>query len=299
MGYKRGFSSADFVTEQQHQQMGVAERPSQRPFGAALPFAVNPLDFNPNEEKSKDWRTTSHSSFKPLDEQPAEWKPGKNMSNEQLKTYREKFSSERSEIGRKLRFETESERSLNTSAADHLKSSRLRLIPGAPLSLEKFRKSIMETYGVLAIPALRCALNMEAGATASDDFLRELFTKLSVKLTSIEFAQIMAYLTQTEIFEKVSLLNSVSLNPVANFQEDVVRQRFFSLFGTEQAVSLEKVYAVIDADRYPELFEGVVQFLPSYGEDIGIDQFVDFHRDMARSSATAELYSEVLELMWV
>ena len=63
-GYQRGFSTVDFITEGQHQQLGVyGPSKDNNLYGAPLPPTINPLDYNPNEEKSKDWATVSRSSF--------------------------------------------------------------------------------------------------------------------------------------------------------------------------------------------------------------------------------------------
>ena len=178
IGYRRGFTTEDFQTECQHQQLGVVQKRPQL-YGAALPAVEavkNPFKpediFHPvTGLQPKDWSSNAHADFTTRD--LVEYQPPMMMTREKLQEYRETWTTGR-EHERSSRFQTESVRAGNSAASAHLKVTQTRALPGAPIAVELFRKEILEIHGTLAFCALRYYL---PPTTMTDDDLKSVAIK--------------------------------------------------------------------------------------------------------------------------
>jgi len=289
-GYKRGFTTPEFITEAQQQQSGYLKKATNPGFGEPLPFKVNPLDNNPNDEKSKDWKSTSRSEYSA--EWPEYWKPTAKISANALKAYRSKWCSD-NEAGRSLRFETEGDRAGNAAASAALKVSRIRMMPGTPLSIEKLRTQLVENHGILAICALRSALG---GGGVSDEELRVILPKLGCKLASIEFAQIMAHFTSGVTFESSEMVECIALRK-GGFDESVVRTVFQSF--ANESKHIAEVIMQMNPEKNPEVVEGLSTYLDAYTDgdgNISEDAFVMVHADLF--AATPLVFNQAFGSLW-
>jgi hypothetical protein len=296
-GYKRGFSTEEFQTEGQHQQLGFRNNKIDPLYGAALPPKVNPLDTNANALESKDWSTVSRSEF--TTEFGPEWKPSMNMTKEETKDYRSKWCSD-NPTGRTMRFETEAQRAANAAAPDSLKVVRLRLLPGSPLSLEKLRSIIVENYGILAFSALRAGLPKdEVDDTTFLKVITELGCPVAAKnggITKLEFAQVMSHMTAGVTFSPTKFFSSIAGSMNA-FDVNYVTTTFSKLFGGNIA-TIGDLLERVNIDVYPELHEGFSQYLSAYATDdvLTCDDFILLHQDMFCSSSGA--YDSCIRVLW-
>lgn len=198
-GYKRGFTTQEFITEGQLQQMGATlERPPE--FGAALP-PVEHLGRKPPKAGDlfdpkysgllqREWTTNTMRQYAsgttPVNETHL---PRSNMPREQLVAYQQKWSSD-TPASRSMRFQTENRRAGN--AANQLfQTACLRLLPGTPIILERFREHLIERHGVLALARLRYCMGQ---GTVSCAQFRASIVKCEVKLTPSDINQVCASL---------------------------------------------------------------------------------------------------------
>jgi hypothetical protein len=160
-GYKRGFTTGEFETEAQHAQIGASMTMAPE-FGAGLP-PVESVGRKPATTADlftgigkPDFTTTTRLQqtailvgTKTLPETPL----APNMSLEKIQAYRKKWTCD-TEVGRKIRFQTESRIAGNAANKKFVVSS-LRLLSGTPQALENLRERYIERYGVLAFCALQ------------------------------------------------------------------------------------------------------------------------------------------------
>lgn len=75
------------------------------------------------------------------------------LSREKLLEYRQKWTCDK-ESSRIIRYQTESRIAGNAAAGKFL-TNTLRILPGAPKSMEAYRERVVERYGTFAMSALR------------------------------------------------------------------------------------------------------------------------------------------------
>ena len=307
-GYKRGFSTEEFETEGQHLQMGFINNEKPELFGAPLPPRISGLDNSAQELKSKDWATVARSEFPGIDNRPVEWKPSMNMSKDETKAYISQWCSD-NECGRTIRFESEAQRAGNAAAKADLKVSRVRLLPGTPLSMEKMRAILIEKHGVLAFVALRANLPADEG---TDVDLRAALNKLgcsvqsndrilakkpdsSGDLTKLEFSQIMASITKDVTFATSDLFAAL-LGRDKSFVEAPVTAVFRQAF--REMASPTDILESINNKEYPEIHQGLSEYLVAYTtEDILMEgDFVQLHTDLY--CANPAVFASLLTSLW-
>ena len=191
--YKRGFSTGDFQTEAQSQQLGIYKKPSAT-YGAGIPISTKSLAtcvadiFEVPIEGSR-WTTTSKLMSNKLtggqNGSSRDVAVSSNLGEKDLQNYREQWTTDTA-LGRNLRYQTESRRSTNVV------SSVIRLLPGTPKSLEHFRERLLVKYGILGLSALRYSVG---SGIISCSRLSSLISKLDVKLNRAEFDQVHLYYT--------------------------------------------------------------------------------------------------------
>jgi len=302
-GYQRGFSTEEFQTEGMHQQLGFCNNKMPKLYGAPLPPRVSRLDNSAQELLSKDWATVSRSEFPSADNRPPEWKPEMNMTRDETKAYINKWCHD-NDIGRKIRFESEAQRAGNAAAKDELKMTRIRLLPGTPLAMEKMRDILIENHGLLAFVALRSKLPVDE---TTDEDLRAALNALgcpvqggdrTVKrgLTKLEFSQIMSTLTKGLSFPTNAFFKAI-LGRDAAFDGSQVADTFRSVF--REMATKEDILDVFNIKEYPEVHEGLSVYLDSYSTD-GVlmeSDFVLLHSDMY--CANPRMYSENVSSLWL
>lgn len=82
------------------------------------------------------------------------------LSREKLLDYRRQWTCDK-ESNRKIRFQTESRIAGNAAAGKFL-TNTLRILPGAPKSMESYRERLVERYGHFAMSALRLHIGTES-----------------------------------------------------------------------------------------------------------------------------------------
>lgn len=75
------------------------------------------------------------------------------LSREKLLEYRQQWTVD-NEASRNIRYQTESRIAGNAAAGKFL-THTLRILPGAPKSMETYRERLVERYGTFAMSALR------------------------------------------------------------------------------------------------------------------------------------------------
>ena len=300
-GYKRGFSSDEFMTEGQNQQYGtIGANYTPELFGAPLPPRINPLDYNPNRVDSKDWGTESRSSF--TIDWPNEWKPGENMTKEELTAYRQKWCSDK-DIGRRMRFETESQRAGNAAATAALKTNRIRALPGTPLSLEQLKAQLIENHGILAVAAFKFYLG---NGMKTDEDLKDACKTLGIKLTTLQFSQIMAFLTTSLVFDTNKFYDILAVTvSEARFDDVPIKRIWNKIFGDGDdslQVENERILEVIEIanSENPELVVGLQQYLRCYGDGyvMTVNDFVQLHSDFFASAGDLKVFQAATFVLW-
>lgn len=302
-GYKRGFTTEEFLTEAQHQQVGYRGGEGESLYGAPLPPRVSGLDNSAQELLSKDWTTVSRAEFLGPEDRPAEWKPEMNMTRDATKEYIKTWCTD-NKTGREMRFETEALRAGNAAAKDTLKVQRVRLLPGTPLSIEKMRDILVTHNGILAFMALRATLPADE---STDDDLRSALNSLGCRvqhgdktikggITKLEFSQIMTTLTSGGVTFDTRVLFSTVLGLEKSFDDAPVVAVFRRHFADMADVA--DVLELFNAGDFPEVHEGLARYLESYGtEGVLLEQdFVQAHIDMF--CATPIAYQESFTRFW-
>lgn len=171
-GYKRGFTTVDYQTECQHQQLGATLK--QQPlYGAGLPDenvigrATSPFSYEQtNSGTSSPWLTSSQLMTRSIlvrdreKEEATALKP--KMDQEKLENYRKTWTTEENDKMRELRFSTETRRAAAHAVKNKFVVPSVRFLPGTPKSLETCRSQLVEKYGIFAFAVIRDALGKKA-----------------------------------------------------------------------------------------------------------------------------------------
>lgn len=209
----------------------------------------------------------------------------KNMADQdKIEEYRASWTRDTNE-GRKLRFNTESRRSANSAVNDGFQVNSLRLVPGVPNGFEKILSELTYRYGILGLTAFRheiwsvCAGRNSSSRSSSrqsprdssssftpfsssimisaDDF-KIILKSCDVKLSRIEYAQVMAYMTSGETFSVDRLLSI--LTPIDDdFQIDKVKEKYVAAFNGKISVPADDIAAL-----YPAIQRELTEFIKVY-----------------------------------
>jgi len=291
--YKRGFSTIDFETEGQHAQKGaLLKGPAE--FGAGLPLPQHLTRKQPCAADSFvameyiDQRSTmqrTNAEFVALKEKNEQYKPKATLTREQLETYRKNWTTE-SEIGRKVRYVTES-RLAGNMANSKFQMSCIRYLPGTPKSLEHYRERVIEKYGILGLPALRCFVGVD---TMPERELRERLQGADVEIKGFEFDQIMAFMTVNSDEAVGADFLRVIKGSSSGHDAGPAKLVFAQAGPVDGVCSLDSVLEEMSKIvQFDEVMKGVTDFIQGYASDNSITekQFLDLHSDLYASSPGA------------
>lgn len=303
-GYKRGFTTVEFITEGQLQQMGATLEKAPE-FGAQLPPPEH-LDrkppcagdlFDPKYSGllERDWMTnTKRQYLSGITKVEESHLPRSNMDREQLVAYQQKWSSD-TPASRTMRFQTENRRAGN--AANKLFQTKcLRLIPGTPIILEKFREQLLERHGALALARVRYCMS---SGTVSCSAFRTKILACEVKLTPADINQILAFFTPSDTLNVDQFIRMIVARTDGH---NVARIKYLycSLFGSEDSrVTYEDIVSRM-TDDFVEVTEGLKEYLPAYAGDdacYGVAEFGLIHSDMY--ACTGDAFAELADKMWI
>ena len=200
-----------------------------------------------------------------------------------IEDYRASWTTDTNE-GRKLRFNPESRRAANSAVNDSFQVPSLRLVPGVPNGFEKILSGLTNRYGILGLTAFRyeiwSALSGQRSSSrgssrqsprsspsftpfspnvmiSADDF-KIILKACDVKLSRIEYAQVMAYMTSGESFSADRLLTI--LIPVDDdFQIDQVKNKYVTAFHGRASVSADEIGSL-----YPAIERELSEFIQVY-----------------------------------
>jgi hypothetical protein len=209
----------------------------------------------------------------------------KNLNDQsKIEDYRASWTTDTNE-GRKLRFNTESRRAANSAVGESFQVPSLRLVPGVPNGFEKILSGLTSRYGILGLTAFRYEIwSVLSGRRSSsrgssrqsprsspssftpfssnvmisaDDF-KIILKSCDVKLSRIEYAQVMAYMTSGESFSVDRLLTI--LTPVDDdFQVNQVKDKFVAAFNGRSSVSADEIGSL-----YPAIERELSEFIQVY-----------------------------------
>ena len=204
------------------------------------------------------------------------------MARDKLEEYRKKWTTD-SEVGRQYRFQTET-RTAGNSANKNFQTPSVRFLPGTPKSLESFRERLIEKYGILGLCVLRYGLGNSEFLSFNQ--LKNGIQSIGIDVKPYELNQIAAFVTPsteeipTERFIEALKGNNSTFNPSP--VEKVYAERFD---GRNPSVS--EVVDAVRCNEFPEIKEGLKQFLVAYSTDKEIltkSQFVSLHGEMWASA---------------
>lgn len=140
-----------------------------------------------------------------------------------IETYRKTWTSDSSAL-RDLRFQTETRRAGNY-LADEFQVDSIRMLPGCPKSLENLRAKLIEKFGILALLALRNEIGNWNDVIPSKNLKESLLMKLNIKLSNVEFLQVLIYILATSNF-LMNLSYVYNADFIVRFPEYFGRSRF-------------------------------------------------------------------------
>lgn len=153
----------------------------------------------------------------------------------------------------------------------------LRLVPGVPNGFERILAELTNRFGILGLTSLRYELwssvtgrgssrassrssttrNADNDIISSDDF-KVVLKVCDVKLTRIEFAQVMAYLTTGETFSIEKLMTI--LTPIDDdFQPSKVSEKYNQMYRGKNSISCDDLLS-----SYSFIERELAKFLPVY-----------------------------------
>ena len=307
-GFKRGFSSEEFITECQHQQMGASLKPPAL-YGAAIanrtrvekgPRTSTEV-FNPETgPQSKEWITCTHLQMKEIQNPYDEKIPRGNLKDKDLEAYRSSWTSD-NDIGRTLRFQTDAMRFQKSAVPPKFQISQVRMLPGTPIALERLRGRLLERHGILAMSALRYFLGkVTITQRQFQSKLKELGLELGgefgIKLS--EISQMVAYFTTSVDFHPDAVMRAI-LGVSGGFESSLPSSKFLQFFPSDIA-TVDEVKAKIKTDAYPDFADGLALYLDAYGNSencISECDFIRLHQDLYASSP--EMYNSSSANIWL
>ena len=152
----------------------------------------------------------------------------------------------------------------------------LRLVPGVPNGFERILSELTNRFGILGLTSLRYELwssvtggrgssrassrpsnSNNLDIISSDDF-KMVLKVCDIKLTRIEFAQVMAYLTTGESFSIEKLMSI--LTPIDDdFQPEKVSEKYNQLFRGKNSIKCDDLLSL-----YSFIERELTKFLPVY-----------------------------------
>jgi len=303
-GYKRGYHTSDYQTEAQSQQDGARFYTAPY-FGAELP---NPAHlhrkppkmqdlFDPlySKEAPNNYVTNTGAMYEQQSAKAAESHlPRSNTPRADLEAYQQTWSSD-TPASRAMRFQTENRRAGN-AANKNFQTPSVRLMPGTPIMIEKYRLALIEKYGILALPVLR--FHIGKGEMPCAEW-RTRMAATEVKLFPHEINQILAYYAPANSIQVDRFVAMVAAR-TDNFDQARVAGIWNNLFGAGYRTTSVDVLARMRSSAFPEIHAGLQAFISGYdGDDslIGLEEFLTLHKDMY-STAPKTDYEELVESLW-
>lgn len=196
VGYRPGFTTEEYLSEAQRQQLGARKIPL---FGSGLPSAGDVM--HPREPKDifqpsfgpgpGSWETATQAALR-SSARTGEFQAsshssnntGCNLSRKGLEEYRASWSHDTVE-SKQLRFVTEAKRM--TAKVDRFREFDVRMPPGCSDTLKRMRDQLLGTHGALAMSRLKLALG--TGTLQADEF-NSILVSLNVVFSRLEFAKV-------------------------------------------------------------------------------------------------------------
>ena len=213
-----------------------------------------------------------------------------NISHDKLKEYHLHWSSD-TPCARNMRFTTENRRQGN--AANKLfQTPSLRILPGTPRILERFRENLIERYGVLALCAARFYIGK--GIITCNE-LKVGINKTGIKLSPPEVNQILAYFTPTNNLDADYVLK-VLVAKMDGFNEEYVRNLYSNLSSPSV---LDAVKSRLNYDIHSEVAQGINEYISIYAtnDNFSEDNFVQLHLDLY--SALPAVFVDLIKALWI
>jgi hypothetical protein len=302
-GYKTGFTTEEYISESQLQQLGDRKIPL---FGSALPDVETIL--HPPEAKqifqppqgpgSKTWITANQTQQNSIMMHTAETKhsssdTGCNLPLKDLEEYRTRWTHDNIE-GRQIRFVTESKRM--TQLADKFKEYVVKLMPGCPEPVSRIRSQLIEKHGAVAFGKLKLALGKRIIHT---DELNRILNDLQLVFTRLEFAKILPFFTATHEIPS-ERIHRVFLANTQGFSDFEQPEYIFGRLFTRERVSLEEIITTMSTSTIPGIVESLIEVLPAYvGWDgnIGVAEFSSLLYDLFSSAPNQ--YANIIRNIWI
>lgn len=214
-----------------------------------------------------------------------------NLPRDKLDEYRKNWTCD-TEAGRLLRFQTES-RLAGNCANNKFQVHSLRLLPGAPKSLEEYRGRIVDRFGVFAIAALKTYVGK---GDVSIQQLRASLNKMKVDIKTFEFNQIVAYVTSSSSTISTEDVVRTIRGKMDGFDTNAISTIYNRLNGQ---VSLVAIQRVLNTSKFPEVLEGFKEFAGAYSRDgrsLSESEFLELHEDMYVSLPGK--FNEIVQSIW-
>lgn len=193
--YKRGFTTVDYETEAQHQQLGATLK--HEPFyGAGLPNdevrnkPKSPFQYEANPSADS-WSTNTQIMARSIthrnreEEASTTLKP--RLAPEKLEEYRKTWTTDQNDKARMMRFTTETRLSAGRAVGEKFAIRPLRFLPGTPKPYELCREKLVERYGIFAFAAAKKVLGN--GGVSAIEF-RQSIRELKLDLKPYEVNQV-------------------------------------------------------------------------------------------------------------
>jgi len=303
-GYKRGYHTSDYQTEGQSQQDGArfytapyfgAELPNPEHLHRKPPKMQDLFDPLYSKEAPNDYLTNTGAMYQQQGQKyPENHLPRSNMPREVLEQYQQTWSSD-TPASRAMRFQTENRRAGN-AANKNFQTPSVRLMPGTPIMIEKYRLKLIEKYGVLALPVLRFHIG-KGEMTCAEWKSRMAATE--VKQFPHEINQILAYYAPGNTIQVDKFVSMVAAK-TDNFSTARVLEIFAAKFGAGQRTTGVDLLSRMNSGGFPEIHAGFEAFITGYeGDDglIGEEEFVTIHKDMYSTSPKTD-YADMVDSLW-
>jgi len=303
-GYKRGYHTSDYQTEAQSQQDGArfytapyfgAELPNPEHLHRKAPKMQDLFDPLYSKEAPQDYLTNTGAMYKQQGAKVEESHlPRSNMPRAQLEAYQQTWSSD-TPASRAMRFQTENRRAGN-AANKNFQTPSVRLMPGTPIMIEKYRQLLIDKFGVLALPVLR--FHFGKGEMSCTEWKKRM-AATEVKPFPHEVNQILAFYAPGNTIHVDRFVSMVAAK-TDNFDDVRVQGIWNSLFGAGYRTTAVDVLARMNSAAFPEIHAGFEAFIFGYeGDDglIGEGEFQTVHKDMYSTSPKAD-YEALVESLW-
>jgi hypothetical protein len=285
--YKKGFTNEDFFTENSRYGSNM----SGLEYGAGLPMHVSAQQpstfdvFAPSKDaNSSTWQTTTRSTFTTNDFSNKSAPLHVLVANPKADEYRKTWTQD-SDAARKFRFQVESRMKSSDKQVAKFEPEDVRLLPGTPMAIEKFRRKLIERHGILSFSALRFHLPRD---TVSLGQFRKLIQSLNVDISKSEtdqvsipyvyiysilgliYMQVFSYFTPYDEFESSKFMR-ILLTQMKDYDQLHAHQ-ICAAFAGESKIDMNAfIFRFVSSAYHPEVADGLADYIVSYSEDGFLD----------------------------